>query len=110
MNRIEKIAASRTLRTFSETVLGPSVDLRDAATCRSIAADAITEADRILAEANETDVFVVTGPGGFTETLDSDTVDLLVRLGFIRHDRDGHVLQDGQGNGIGPLHRFYVQA
>lgn len=55
-------------------------------------------------------VYVVEGPGGFTETFSAHTVDVLVRLGLIRHVRDGHVLQDGSGNGVGPLHHFYGPA
>lgn len=58
----------------------------------------------------EPDRYVVTGPKGFTETLTADQVNLLVRLGLIQHDYDDHVLQDGHGNGVGPLHHFYREA
>lgn len=58
----------------------------------------------------EPDRYVVTGPGGFTETFNAEQVDLLVRLGLIEHERDGHVLADGQGRGVGPLHHFYKEA
>lgn len=56
------------------------------------------------------DVYVVTGPGGFTEMFDAHQVDVLVRLGLIEHDYDGHVLEDGAGNGVGSLHHFYREA
>lgn len=56
----------------------------------------------------ETDVYVVETPRGFTESFDRHTIDVLERLGLIRHVRDGHVLEDGSGRGVGPLHRFYV--
>lgn len=51
---------------------------------------------------------VVTTPKGFTEAFDARQIDLLVRLGLI--ERDGHVLEDGHGNGVGPLHHFYREA
>lgn len=54
--------------------------------------------------------YVITGPKGFTEAFDAEQIDLLVRLGLIQHDYDGHVLQDGAGNGVGPLHHFYREA
>lgn len=110
MNRMEKVAASRALRDFAVKVEGPSKDVRDSATCLSIALDATAEADRLLTEASEEDVYVVTTIKGFTETFNSDTIDLLVRLGLIVHERDGHVLVDGHGNGRGPVHHFYVDA
>ncbi|MCL8026344.1 hypothetical protein [Nocardioides bruguierae] len=52
----------------------------------------------------------MTGPDGFTESFDAEQVDTLVRLGLIQHDYDGHVLQDGAGNGVGHLHHFYREA
>lgn len=55
-------------------------------------------------------VYVVHTPAGFTETFGRQTIETLERLGLIRHERDGHVLEDGQGNGVGPLHRFYCEA
>lgn len=54
--------------------------------------------------------YVVTTPKGFTETFSASDIDVLVRLGLIRHDYDGHVLTDGQGNGVGALHHFYREA
>lgn len=54
--------------------------------------------------------YVVTGPRGFTETLNAHTVETLVRLGLIEHERDGHVLEDGRGSGVGPMHHFYRMA
>lgn len=51
--------------------------------------------------------YVVTTPQGFTEAFGAQEIDLLVRLGLIWHDYDGHVLRDGKGNGVGPLHHFY---
>lgn len=63
--------------------------------------------------ANERDegvVYVVHGPKGFTETFDLHTINLLLSLGLIEHERDGRVLEDGHGNGVGPLHRFYHEA
>lgn len=56
------------------------------------------------------DVYVVHTPKGFTETFDARTIETLEQLGLIRHERDGHVLEDGRGNGAGPLHRFYCEA
>lgn len=56
------------------------------------------------------EINVVTGPLGFTETFDAHTVETLVRLGLIRHARDGYVLEDGSGNGVGALHHFYEGA
>lgn len=55
-------------------------------------------------------IYVVTTAHGFTESFDARTVVTLVDLGLIRHDRDGHVLVDRHGNGVGPLHHFYVAA
>jgi hypothetical protein len=55
----------------------------------------------------EPDVYLVQTPAGFTESFDAKTVDTLVKLGLIEHQRDGHVVSDGRGNGIGPLHHFY---
>lgn len=55
------------------------------------------------------EVYVVEGPGGFTETFDKETVDVLVRLGLIEHERDGHVLEMG-GKPFGSLHHFYRKA
>ena len=57
-----------------------------------------------------TDRYVLTGPGGFTEGFNAKQIDLLVRLGLIQHDYDGHVLVDGSGRGVGPLHHFYKEA
>lgn len=54
--------------------------------------------------------YVVTTPKGFTEAFDARQIDLLVRLGLIVHERDGHVLEDGRGNGVGPVHHFYREA
>lgn len=58
-------------------------------------------------ESGDTDVYVVETPMGFTETFDRHTIDVMERLGLIRHVRDGHVVEDGSGRGVGPLHRFY---
>ena len=55
-------------------------------------------------------VYVVHGPKGFTETFNLHTINVLLRLGLIEHERDGRVLEDGRGNGVGPLHRFYCEA
>jgi hypothetical protein len=52
-------------------------------------------------------VHMVTTPKGFTESFDARTIETLELLGLIRHERDGYVLEDGSGNGVGPLHRFY---
>lgn len=59
---------------------------------------------------NEADVYVVEAPGGFTESFDRRTIETLEALRLIRHVRDGHVLEDGAGRGVGPLHRFYGPA
>ena len=56
------------------------------------------------------DKFVLTGPAGFTETLTEDTIDTLVAVGLIRYDFSDHLLSDGHGNGLGPIHHFYVGA
>lgn len=56
---------------------------------------------------NDSERYVVQGPRGFTETFDQHTVEVLVRLGLIRHERNDYVLQDGSGQGVGPLHHFY---
>jgi hypothetical protein len=55
----------------------------------------------------EAEVYVVHTPRGFTETFDRRTVETLERLGLIEHERDGHALEDSNGRGLGPLHRFY---
>lgn len=55
-------------------------------------------------------VYVVEGPKGFTETLPQDVVELIETMGLIRFEREAHVMVDGSGNGVGPLHRFYVEA
>lgn len=52
-------------------------------------------------------VHVVQTDAGFTESFDDNTIETLLRLGLIVHERDGHVLADGHGRGVGPLHRFY---
>jgi hypothetical protein len=62
---------------------------------------------RESAESDYIDVYVVTGPRGFTETFNAEQVETLVRLGLIQHDYDGHVLEDGAGQGVGALHHFY---
>lgn len=67
-------------------------------------------ADISSPQCGEKDRYVVTGPGGFTESFNAEQVDCLVRLGLIEHDYDGHVLQDGQGRGVGALHHFYREA
>lgn len=53
-------------------------------------------------------VYHVAGPDGFTETFDAHTVDVLVRMGLIVHEYDGHVMESG-GKPYGPLHRFYCE-
>lgn len=106
---MEKIAASHALRDFAKQITADD-PMRDTATAQSIAEDATIRADRLLAEAREAEVYFVQGPGGFTETFDKATVDLLVRLGLIAHDHDGYVLSDAKGNGVGPLHHFYEAA
>lgn len=55
----------------------------------------------------EPEVYVVRTMKGVTETFDAKTIETLVALGLIYHLRDGHVLEDGEGNGVGPLHHFY---
>lgn len=59
---------------------------------------------------SEDDVYVVETPRGFTESFSSRDIEVLEALGLIRHVRDGHVLVDGRGNGVGALHRFYGPA
>lgn len=54
--------------------------------------------------------FVLATPKGFTESFDAKQIETLVLLGLIEHERDGYVLCDGAGNGLGPLHRFYREA
>jgi hypothetical protein len=34
----------------------------------------------------------------------------LVALGLIRYHREGYVLSDGRGNGVGPIHHSYRKA
>lgn len=58
----------------------------------------------------EETVYMVTTPRGFTQTFDAKTIQTLELLGLIRHERDGYVLEDGDGKGVGPLHRFYREA
>lgn len=55
----------------------------------------------------EADVYVVHTPRGFTETFDARTIETLVRLGLIHHERDDYVLAGFDGAGVGPLHHFY---
>lgn len=55
-------------------------------------------------------VYVVQTDTGFTETFDLRTINTLVSLGLIYHQRDGHVLEDSSGAGVGALHRFYRRA
>lgn len=64
----------------------------------------------VLTITAERDVYVVETSRGSTEAFDRRAIDILERLGLIRHVRDGHVLQDGSGRGVGPLHRFYGPA
>ena len=56
------------------------------------------------------DIYIVTTPKGWTAKFDADEVEVLIRLGLIAHDYDGHVLEDGRGNGVGALHHFYREA
>jgi hypothetical protein len=58
----------------------------------------------------DADVYVVHTPKGFTEGFDARTIDLLERLGLIRHERDGYAVEDAHGRGLGPLHRYYREA
>lgn len=58
----------------------------------------------------EETVYMVHTPKGFTESFDARTIQTLELLGLIRHERDGYALEDGHGNGVGPLHRFYREA
>jgi hypothetical protein len=63
----------------------------------------------VLVEAKCLDgpVYVVEGPSGSTESLGKAQVEALVRAGVLVHVRDGHVLVDGAGVGVGAMHRFY---
>lgn len=63
-----------------------------------------------MTEVTEAVVYMVHTPKGFTETFDLRTIETLERLGLIRHERDGYMLEDGNGIGVGPLHRFYREA
>lgn len=56
------------------------------------------------------EVYVVHTAKGFTETFGRRTIDTLEALGLIRHERDGYALEDGNGLGVGPLHRYYCEA
>lgn len=54
------------------------------------------------------EIYVLETSRGFTESLDRAAIQTLERLGLITHVRDGYVLQDGRGQGVGSLHRFYA--
>lgn len=52
-------------------------------------------------------VNVIEGWQGFSESFDDHQVETMVRLGLIEFEREGHVLEDSRGNGVGRVHRFY---
>lgn len=77
--------------------------------CYSLTADPLLHATwHEGSSGRNEDVYVVTTAKGFVESMSKETVEALLHLGLIEHDRDEHVLQDGSGNGVGPLYHFYV--
>lgn len=50
-----------------------------------------------------TSVYIVEGRHGYTNIFDTDTVEVLERIGLIQHLRDGYLFEEGKG----PLHKFY---
>ena len=59
----------------------------------------------------EREVYVVEGPGGFTESFNKHTVDVLTRMGLIKHVESKQIMLVGPFNQPnGPMHHFYVEA
>lgn len=51
--------------------------------------------------------YVITTEKGFTKSLDGSVVHTLLSLGLIEFEGARHVMQDGRGNGVGPVYKFY---